>query len=174
MNKRVVAALVSAMALLGSVELALANLPNDIAVQERLSARRPERLGPFCLVNPGACRTDLSSAVAFDDGLMRLLSRVNARVNRTLRSHPDVALKAARAATKSVDCESYAINKRQELIRAGLPAEALRIAFLRTLDGGPRAVLVVKTRDGDLALEAHSGQINFLQEAVTIDPHRWG
>jgi predicted transglutaminase-like cysteine proteinase len=51
------------------------------------------------------------------------------------------------------DCEDYALGKRQSLIAYGLPAQALSIAVVRTVDGTAHAVLAVATDQGAYVLD---------------------
>lgn len=51
------------------------------------------------------------------------------------------------------DCDDYVMTKRHRLIKAGLPASALRVAIVRTRTGEGHAVLLVATADGELVLD---------------------
>ncbi len=57
------------------------------------------------------------------------------------------------------DCEDYALEKRRELIAAGVPARTLSIALVRTRWGEDHALLVVATEHGDLALDSLTDRI---------------
>lgn len=57
------------------------------------------------------------------------------------------------------DCEDFALTKRSRLIRAGIPAGALRMADVTTAKGTRHAVLVVKTTSGDYVLDNLRGGI---------------
>ncbi|MDV3253195.1 transglutaminase-like cysteine peptidase [Devosia sp. BK] len=182
MKKVVFAAVVSAVAMFGSVDMAFANRPTNIVVQERVSARGPESFQVFCAINPGECQPGGDAKIALDDDVMRLLTRVNARVNRAIRPRLDSPLAQVWRVNPSVgDCKSYVVSKRHELIRAGLSPSALRIAYVKTRDGQGHAVLVVKTHNGDLTLDNLTGEIRlFRQTGYRVvgmsgsDPRRWG
>jgi predicted transglutaminase-like cysteine proteinase len=106
----------------------------------------------FCLKNPSECRTSRRSVVAYTPKIRALLVSVNAQVNRSIKPRNE------RGDTWSVnpaygDCDDYAMTKRHRLIRAGIPASALKIAVVRTRRGEGHAVLIVKTTAGEFALD---------------------
>lgn len=181
MKKMVFAAAFSAIALLGTVEAAFANRPTNILVQESVSAQGPESFQVFCAVNPRECQPGGNAKIALDSGTMRLLSRVNSRVNRAIRPRLDSPLLQVWRVNPSVgDCKSYVVSKRHELIRAGLSPSALRIAYVKTRKGEGHAVLVVKTDQGDLTLDNLRGDIRLFRDAgyrvvamSGADPRRW-
>jgi len=112
----------------------------------------------FCLTNPRHCRGGGASEVRYTDQLGTLLNTVNARVNRVIRP------RAERKDVWSVgvsqgDCEEYALAKRLELIRGGVPASAVRIAMAKTGSGEGHAVAVVRTNAGDLVLDNLTSRI---------------
>src|SRR5262249_14901937 len=51
------------------------------------------------------------------------------------------------------DCNDYAVTKRHELLRSGLPAKALRLAVVKTKSGSGHLVLLAATTQGDLVLD---------------------
>ena len=182
MKKLVVAAVLSAVAMFGTVDAAFANRPTQVFTQERVSARGPESFQVFCVINPRECQPGGDAKIALDEDVMRLLTRVNARVNRAIRPRLDNPLVQVWRVNPSVgDCKSYVVSKRHELIRAGLSPSALRIAYVKTRDGQGHAVLVVKTHNGDLTLDNLTGEIRlFRQTGYSVvgmsgaDPRRWG
>ncbi|WP_162236057.1 transglutaminase-like cysteine peptidase [Devosia sp. Leaf64] len=181
MKKMVFAAVVSAIAVFGTVDAAFANRGGQGFVQERVSSRGPASFQAFCAFNPHECQPGGASKIALDQSIMRILTRVNSRVNRSIRPKLDNPLvQVWRVNPSSGDCKSYAISKRHELIRAGLPASALRIAYVKTRQGLGHAVLVVKTDQGDLTLDNLVGEIRpFHQAGYRVvamsgaDPRRW-
>jgi predicted transglutaminase-like cysteine proteinase len=181
MKKVIFAALVGAIAVLGPVDAAFANRQGQGFVQESVSSKGPLSFQAFCGFNPQECRPGGASKIALDDSIMRVLSRVNSRVNRSIRPKLDNPLvQVWRINPSSGDCKSYAISKRHELIRAGLPASALRIAYVKTRQGVGHAVLIVKTDRGDLTLDNLTGEIKPFRQAgyrlIAVsgaDPRRW-
>jgi predicted transglutaminase-like cysteine proteinase len=111
---------------------------------------------------PRAARID------FDKPSRKLLQAVNRRVNVTVRPRSDAQL-VGRAEFWSLpvavgdrlygDCEDYALQKRADLIAAGIPAAALSLAVVHTRQGLIHAVLVVATDKGDLVLDNRTPRI---------------
>lgn len=181
MKKIVVAAVFSALAIFSTVDVAFANRPSQIVTQERVSSQGPMSFRIFCAVNPAECQPGGASKISLNDDVMRLLGRVNGRVNRAIRPKLDsAALQVWRVNPSVGDCKSYVVSKRHQLIQNGLPASALRIAYVKTRDGLGHAVLVVKTDRGDLTLDNLTGEIKLFREAgyrvvamSGADPRRW-
>jgi len=78
------------------------------------------------------------------------------------------------------DCEDYAMTKRSHLIHMGVPASALRIAYVKTSWGEGHAVLVVRTDSGELVLDNLTRAILPIQQTglrvVSMsgaNPSRW-
>jgi predicted transglutaminase-like cysteine proteinase len=106
----------------------------------------------FCLKNPLECRRSRRSVVAYTPRIRSLLATVNAQVNRSIRPRHE------QGDTWSInpaygDCDDYAMTKRHKLLRAGIPASALKIAVVRTRRGEGHAILIVKTTAGEFALD---------------------
>lgn len=106
----------------------------------------------FCLKNPGECRTSRRAVVAYTPKIRALLVQVNNQVNRSIKPRYE------KGDTWSInpaygDCDDYVMTKRHKLLRAGVPASALKIAVVRTRRGEGHAVLIVKTTAGEFALD---------------------
>ena len=181
MKKIVLAALVSTIVALGSTDVALASRGGQVSVQEQVSSAGPMSFQMFCAMNPAECRGGGASKIALNQETLDTLKRINGRVNRAIRPKLDsVYMQVWRVNPSTGDCKSYVVSKRHELIKAGLPASALRIAYVKTRSGQGHAVLVVKTAQGDLALDSLTGEIKLFKETgyrlVAIsqaDPRRW-
>jgi predicted transglutaminase-like cysteine proteinase len=181
MKKMIFAAAISAIAVFGTVDAAFANRQGQGFIQESVGSKGPISFQVFCGSHPNECLPGGASKIWMDENIMRILSRVNSRVNRSIRPKLDNPLvQVWRINPGSGDCKSYAISKRHELIRAGLPASALRIAYVKTRQGQGHAVLVVKTNQGDLTLDNLTGEIKLFREAgyrvvamSGADPRRW-
>ena len=83
---------------------------------------------------------------------------INQRVNRAIT--PETALKHyGRAQYWNIptdgfgDCVDYALTKRRDLARAGIPLSDLNIAIVKLPDGELHAVLAVHTSNGDYVLD---------------------
>ncbi len=119
----------------------------------------------FCLANPAECRRPMRRAgrIAVSPARLAALSAVNEAVNAAIRPRPDPR-RGGLADTWSLapdagDCEDFAITKRHALIAQGWPASQLRIATGITASGDGHAVLVVRTRRGDLVLDSRTAAI---------------
>lgn len=106
-----------------------------------------------------------------------ILERTNKMVNLAITPREDVATYGVadywatplENGVKSGDCEDYVLEKRHQLVTAGLPASALSIAVVLTEKGEAHAVLVVATSTGDYVLDNRTPWI--LPWAQT--PYRW-
>ncbi|MBT9290278.1 transglutaminase-like cysteine peptidase [Prosthecodimorpha staleyi] len=135
-------------------------------IQEGSYAVAPMGHVMFCLNSPSECRKPSLirvTRIGLTDQRRAVLEGVNRAVNREIlpvndRSGPGIVDQWSLAPT-SGDCEDFAITKRHRLIQAGWPASALRLAVGRVPNGEGHAVLVVKTRDGDLVLDNRSDAI---------------
>jgi predicted transglutaminase-like cysteine proteinase len=180
MNKFVVSIATAALMSVVSISGAAASAPTSM-VHERVTASGPLSFQMFCAVNPRECKGGGASKVSLSAEVIKVLQSVNSKVNRSIRPKLDSAsFQMWRINPSSGDCKSYAISKRHELIRAGLPASALRIAYVKTRAGEGHAVLVVKTSQGDYALDNLTGDIKSLRETgyrvvamSGADPKRW-
>jgi predicted transglutaminase-like cysteine proteinase len=112
----------------------------------------------FCLTNSAHCRGGGGNQIHLTEALLTTLKTVNANVNSSISPRGD-GQDVWAVGTSSGDCEDYALTKRAALIRAGLPAGALRIAAARTRSGQGHAVLIVRTNEGDLVLDNLTGTI---------------
>lgn len=126
-------------------------------------------------VRPGAQR---QNAVALTADRRALLEDVNRSVNRQILDARDVdlygeeefwvnPLRAGR--TRAGDCEDYALAKRDLLIARGWPKESLFLAVGHHQRLGLHAVLIVRTSEGDLVLDARSPWLQRFDEA----PYVW-
>jgi len=126
----------------------------------------PNGFMAFCLRNPDQCSApdDQAQTVPFDDHLWDMLKAVNEQVNRTVTNEDDKA-HYGRAEYWTIvtdgygDCEDFALTKRKELIDAGFPEKALRIAIGRTWRDELHAVLTVATDCGDYVLDNRTWEI---------------
>src|SRR5215217_6844469 len=98
----------------------------------------------FCAQNRSECAGGGRGQVAMSPDLMAVLKQVNVHVNRTIRPEADTA-DVWELNPTSGDCEDYVLSKRSALIRQGVSAGSLRIAYTHTRSGAPHAVLIVRT-----------------------------
>jgi predicted transglutaminase-like cysteine proteinase len=100
--------------------------------------------------------------------MLALINEVNAKVNHQLRwtadevayGRPDVwTLPLAPGGSGLGDCKDYVLEKRRALLAAGVPAQDLAIAIVRTAWGRTHSVLLVMTTSGELVLDSLSSWI---------------
>lgn len=146
---------------------------------QRQTSVAPVAFSLYCLDHIAECTKSAKSQVAYTSKIRGLLASVNRSVNRSIRplaERRDVWSLNPRAG----DCDDYVMTKRSRLIRAGIPASALRVAVVRTPRGEGHAVLLVKTSAGEFALDNLRKTIvkrnqtgyRFLRVA-SADPSRW-
>lgn len=107
----------------------------------------------MCLKTPAECKGGGASTVKATTDTMTLLKQVNARVNAAITPRNDRGADVWAASATSGDCEDYVLAKRRALIKAGIPASSLRIAYVKTRKGVGHAILVVRTSKGDFVLD---------------------
>lgn len=153
-----------------------------IGAYERVTqtaAITPLALQFFCADNPSECASGGSSKVTMTPSLIGILKQVNGHVNRAIRPVADRGDQWA-LNPKSGDCEDFVLSKRSALVRNGVSAGALRIAYTHTRRGEPHAVLVVRTSEGDFVLDNLTDSIKTVRASgYTIrsmsspNPTRW-
>jgi len=107
----------------------------------------------MCLKTPSECKGGGSASVKATTDIMGQLTSVNSKVNRSIQPRNDSSADVWSVNVSSGDCEDFALTKRRALIKAGLPASSLRIAYVKTRRGEDHAILVVKTSKGDYVLD---------------------
>ncbi len=138
--------------------------PQNPAVPASLVETSPS-LAPFqhvrfCLRYPADCRSNQTEDERID--LTHENSELLERVNRVVNANIIPAQKSSGNELQEVwaigpytgDCNDYAVTKRHELLRSGLPAKALRLAVVKTTSGSGHLVLFVATTKGDLVLDS--------------------
>jgi predicted transglutaminase-like cysteine proteinase len=113
----------------------------------------------FCLRYPSDCKSDPTENQRIDLNTenFELLKRVNHSVNATIapapKSYGPDLEDGWTIAPAAGDCNDYAVTKRHELVRSGLPAKALRLSVVKTASGIGHLVLVVATTKGDIVMD---------------------
>lgn len=128
----------------------------------RTAAIVPLSLQYFCAQHKSECASSGRSQVTMSPNLMAVLKQVNGHVNRSIRPESDTA-DVWELNPTSGDCEDYVLSKRSALVRQGVSAGALRIAYTHTRRGEAHAVLVVKTSEGDYVLDNLTNSIKTLR-----------
>lgn len=132
----------------------------------RIAAPAPAGFVSFCLRFPDQCMTskDAPATITLTSAQWFELQEVNLAVNRAIKPMDDER-HYGRAEYWNIptdgfgDCEDYALTKRHDLIAAGFPAKALRIAVVLTARNESHAVLSVVTDHGDYVLDNLSNAI---------------
>jgi predicted transglutaminase-like cysteine proteinase len=144
------------------------------------ASRAPLGFQLMCLQNPAECRGGGRAIITGTPTELALLKRVNTMVNRAMRPRNDTGIDLWTVGGSAGDCEDYAVTKRHHLIRGGIPASSLRIAYVKTRWGEGHAVLVVNTSRGDLVLDNLTPAIRLLSQTgyrlISIsgsNPERW-
>lgn len=129
------------------------------------ASRAPLGYQLMCLKSPQECMGGGSARVDATDDTLQTLKRINADVNRAIKPRNDRGADVWTANASSGDCEDYVLAKRRALVKAGVSASALRIAYVKTRHGEGHAILVVKTNRGDLVLDNLNGSVRPLSQS---------
>ena len=118
----------------------------------------PRSFGDTCARHPWACSNGTSPARFSEDALLSLARQVNNEVNRTIHGRPDLETYGqvdywSLPVNGEGDCEDYAMLKKRELLKAGVPPEQLLLATVLTQRSAPHAVLVLRLNSGDYVLD---------------------
>lgn len=119
----------------------------------------------MCLKTPAECKGGGKARITVTSDVMSTLKRVNGHVNRTIAPRNDDGADVWSASATAGDCEDYVLAKRKALIKAGISASSLRIAYVKTRRGEGHAVLVVKTNGKDLVLDNLTASIKPLSQS---------
>ena len=136
-----------------------------------------------CVAAPSALPT---TVVELDHGKRKLLDEINRGVNSEIVATSDQVVygvaevwtdplaqtgplaKRSRGFARG-DCEDFALAKRDRLLKAGWPPEAMFMAVAYHPELGLHAVLLVRTSEGDLVLDSRSPYVDVWSAA----PYVW-
>jgi predicted transglutaminase-like cysteine proteinase len=112
----------------------------------------------FCLQYGNECRTSSRNVVAYTSKLRTALASVNRSVNRVM---PDILARREFLSFNPLPGagDDHAMMKRSQLIRAGVPAGALRLASVTTPEGRSHSVLIVATSSGEFVLDHRQASV---------------
>ena len=136
-----------------------------VALIETSPSLAPFQHVRFCLRYPADCRSNPAEdeRIQLTDDKSQLLDRVNHEVNAAIgpgsKSYGKNLQEGWTIAPLRGDCNDYAVTKRHELLRSGLPAKALRLAVVVTKSEGGHLVLLVATTKGNLVLDNLTDEI---------------
>lgn len=151
----------------------------------RHAATPPAGAGNLCATYDWACARSGKTLLLGEDALS-ILQTVNSRANRAIRPISDMQQyrtqeRWALPTPRGGDCEDYALYKKRELIRMGIPPEQLLIAAVLDRQRRVHAVLVVRTGGQDLVMDNLTNRIlpwnrtgyTFLRLQDPNQPSRW-
>ena len=137
-------------------------MPARVEVKPRghVTATAPDGFASFCARVADQCSPSPEAAptLRLDTRSWSAIERVNLHVNGAVKPETDEKHYGVEEYWTIVtdgfgDCEDYALTKRKELIEAGLPEPALRMAIVVTLRNERHSVLTVATDRGDFVLD---------------------
>jgi len=145
--------LATAMAIGGAPSAAAA--PVNAPMLEGGYALAPFSFAKFCLDYPAECPKSPGAArVHLTPARMADLAAVNRAVNAAIEPTPDTSeFRFWRLNVSAGDCNSFAVQKRHELIKRGWPAGALALSVVKTSWGEGHLVVAVRTDQGDFVLD---------------------
>ncbi len=129
--------------------------PTTAAMLEGGYTLAPFSFVKFCLDYPSDCPKSAGpSRIRLTSGRMVELAGVNRAVNHSIRPQADTsALRYWKLNVDAGDCNTYAVQKRHELIQRGWPSAALALTVVKTPWGEGHMVVTVRTDQGDLVLD---------------------
>lgn len=113
----------------------------------------------FCLREPRECaqKTATERPVMLTRKLWAAMIDINNAVNTAVAPRTDMEMWGQEEIWSFPDgvgdCEDYVLEKRRQLIDAGVPAGSLLITVVRQPNGDGHAVLTVRTSNGDYVLD---------------------
>lgn len=113
----------------------------------------------FCQREPQECRqvTAKHKPMELTRALWAAIVDVNNKVNTMVTPRTDMEMWGREEFWSYPDgfgdCEDYALEKRRELMKLGIPAGDLLITVVRQPNGDGHAVLTVRTSQGDYVLD---------------------
>lgn len=140
----------------------------------------------FCRKAQSECRKGKTTGVAqMNKARWKELRQVNTRFNRSIQPVSDLdqygKIDVWRIGVKRGDCEDYAMSKRQQLIAKGWSPSNLLLSVILDTKGGPHAVTIVRTSEGDFILDNLTSKIRkwdvtgytYLKRQSVENPRIW-
>lgn len=120
----------------------------------------------FCAEHSIECQVSGNNQISLSENL-ELLQSVHSRINRTISPKAE-RIDEWKLYPRSGDCEDYALTKRSELRKKGIPTAAMSIGIFRLSDGQNHAVLVVNTDQGKVVLDNLSNDLYFKNQNMSM------
>ena len=178
-----VLSLASAVFLVGATLSPAAASPAPTAMRDDGYTLAPFSFAKFCLDYPRECPASGGAArVALTPARMAQLDEVNRVVNGAIIPTPETSkLRYWHLNVAAGDCNSFAIQKRHDLLQRGWPAGALALTVARTASGEGHLVVTVRTDQGDLVLDNLRSRIlswrqtgyHFIMRQSAANPQFW-
>lgn len=160
----------------------------SVMPESRMPAAAPAGFLSFCIRFAGQCdpAPRPATAVPLNEQTWRTIARVNSNVNDSIWPQDDID-HYGRAEYWTIpddgygDCDDYAVTKRKDLLAAGFPSSALRLAVVITPSAARHAVLTVSTDKGDLVLDNMTSAIvpwnatgfTWIERQDAANPRNW-
>lgn len=131
----------------------------DGFIEATRSVSAPQGARGLCARYAWSCAARSAMARPMDDAeLLAMVTRVNSSVNTKVRQISDMRQYRteelwALPTKQGGDCEDFALLKKHELIRLGVPPHKLLLATALTRKRESHAVLIVRTGRGDMVLD---------------------
>jgi predicted transglutaminase-like cysteine proteinase len=151
-----VLAVAATAAIIAAANLSTASAsPATAAMREGGNALAPFPFVKFCLDYPNDCPKSAGpSRIRLTSERIAEMASVNRAVNHSIRPKPDTsALGYWKLNVDAGDCNTFAVQKRHELIERGWPAATLALTIVKTAWGEGHMVVTVRTDRGDLVLD---------------------
>lgn len=162
-----------------------ARRPTVDIIPIRAEAHPPPGARGLCATYDWACAKS-GRTVVIGEAMMQKVRSINSHANRIIRPVSDlnqyrIAERWSLPTNRGGDCEDYALYKKRELIRAGIPAEQLLVAAVLDRKRQSHAVLILRTGTQDVVLDNMTGRIvpwhktgyTFLRVQDPRQPSRW-
>ncbi len=182
----VVAVLLAGLTALATGASAGLRIPLSSPAETAGSTDAPRGWRQFCPDRPAECKKGDPARIVLDAAAWELLRKVNGQVNETIQQVKDFDHWGIEESWDlpfdgKGDCEDLALEKRHELVAAGMPTGALLMTVVRDPQGGGHAVLTVVTNRGDFVLDNLTSRIKpwrstgygFIKRQSPENPNVW-
>lgn len=151
-------------------------------------AKAPWGWTDFCTRHADECTLpDLPIvSIALTTERWKLIQEINSSVNASVHEATDQEIYGVPErwefpTSGSGDCEDFALEKRKQLINAGLPRQSLLMTVVTDENGFGHAILTVRTTNGDFELDNRTDRIlaweatgyGFVKQQAQDNPNHW-
>ncbi len=151
-------------------------------------AKAPWGWTDFCTRHEDECNLPDApvTSIALTADNWKLITSTNVIVNTAIREATDqevygVPERWEYPTSGAGDCEDFALEKRKQLINAGLPRQSLLMTVVTDENGFGHAILTVRTTNGDFELDNRTDRIlaweatgyDFVKQQAQDNPNHW-